>query len=307
MIDWNKVKELRVNGYTNKQIQITLGISRGSIQRIIRNIKKGIKRNKINNSELIYKRLKISEDEYVKLLNKLYWDDNLSQQKIADKLDVHVTSIENNFLKYDIKTRSISEASIWQQKLCNLTNIQVEVLDGLMLGDGHLDYSNVSARITYGCKFKNTLIDISKEFSQLHFSNPWGSKISDNSWRTKNKYWHFKSSFYNDLLFHRNRWYKNVKIIPNDINLTPKSFYWWFIGDGYTMRKCVALCTDCFDNDSINKLKSKLNCLGYDSSITVRNRLKLSRDSSIKFINIIENNNSIAQEFKYKFDRFHEE
>lgn len=306
MIDWCKVEELHNNKFKNKQICDMLGISLGSVQRIIRNIKKGMIRNETNNSEPIYKRLKITEHEYSELLNKLYWTDKLSQKEIAEKLSVFVSSIENNFKKYNIKVRTISEATFWQQKSCNLNNVQIEILDGMMLGDGCLDKSNVSARITYGCKFKNTLLDIQKEFNQLHFSNIWESEISQKSWRTKNKYWYMKSSFYNDLLFHRNRWYKNIKIIPDDVSLTPKSFYWWFIGDGYTAHKCVVLCTDNFDSNYIVRLQLKLCNLGYESFITTRNRLKFNRDSSIKLINLIESNNNIAPEYEYKFNRFHQ-
>jgi transposase len=305
MIDWNIVKKLHVE-YNNKQIAEKLNISIGSVQRIMRNINEGKVRNKINNPEPIFKRLHLSENEYIKLLNKLYWSDNLSQRKIAAVFNVHQRTIEISFKKYNIRTRSLSEASKWEQKSCNLTPDQIEIIDGLMLGDGHLDKSNVSARIQYVCKFKKILIDITKEFSQLHFSEPWGTKISNESWRTKNKCWFIKSSFYNDLLVHRNRWYKDIKIIPNDVMLTAKSFYWWFIGDGYIKNKCVELCTDNFKHVHLEKLQLKLNNLGYKSSITTRKRLKFNRDSSSRFINNIENNNNIAQEYQYKFNKFHE-
>jgi hypothetical protein len=306
MINWGEVKKLHNDGYSNKQIKDELKISFGSIQRILKNIAEGKTRSVTNNSEPIHKRLKITEYEYVQLLKKLYWQDQLSQHKIANKLHACTTTIENNFTKYNIGVRSTSESSMWEQKTCNLTDLQIETLDGMMLGDGCLVRSTVSSRITYGCKFKETLLDIQKEFNQLHFSNPWGSKISDKSWRTKNRYWHMKSSYYNDLLPQQKRWYKNIKTIPDDIRLTPKSFYWWFIGDGYTHHKCIILCTDNFENNDLIKLQSKLNNLNYKTFIGNRKRLRFDHNSSSKFISDIENNNTIAQEYQYKFDKFHE-
>lgn len=302
MIDWDKVKELHDNGYSNRQIRNILNISRGSVQRIIKNIKNGKSRDATSNPKQICDRLNISEDKYKDLL-RTYYEDGLSQREIAKKLNVHITTIENQFKKYKIQSRSISDATKWQQKNCTLSTTQLEILDGILLGDGHLDSSNVSARITYGCKFVETLNDISNEFSQLHFSKPWCSKISNRSWRTKNRYWHFKSSYYNDLLYHRHRWYKAVKIIPDDIHLTNKSLYWWFIGDGYINKKCVIMCTDGFDYLDLVKLKNKLHTIGYIASITTNKRLRFDRASSLKLINNIKENNVVHTQYNYKFEK----
>lgn len=248
----------------------------------------------MSNPTPVYKRLGLNVIEYKKLLTSLYWEDELSQQQIATKLSAHVTIIEKHFKKYEIKTRPYTECDVWQKKNCVLSSIQLEVMDGLLLADGHLDSSPVSARLTYGCKFKDTLIDITKQFSQLHFSNPWCSKLGC---------WHFKSSQYRDLKIHHQRWYdERIKRVPNDIRITPVSCYWWFVGDGYQVDYGLQFCTDSFDKKSIELLRSKLDSVGFDTKLTKSsNRLRVRGRSAPRMLDWMSQNVTVADQYMYKW------
>jgi len=242
-----------------------------------------------------YKKLGLSLAQYVSHLHDLYWVDLLSQQQIATKLQVHITTIENHFSKYNIPTRSLSEANVLHEsKIANLEERQLEILDGIMLGDGHLDGSSVSARLTYGCKYLETLQDIELCFEQVHFSNPW---------RSKNGYWHFKSSFCLDLKKQKERWYvdsKGEKIIPNDVRITPLSAYWWFVGDGYQVDYGLQLCTESFKSQEV--LVVKLRDLGFESRITPsNNRMRICGKSAPNFLNWISSNVKISSQYDYKW------
>jgi len=128
--------------------------------------------------------------------------------------------------------QKMSSSSLWQEdkfKYCNLKNKEKEVLDGLMLSDGCLsEKSRISARLTFGFKFKETCEEIFKTISSLNFSPIWQSE--------QTKCWHTKSNMYHDLLVENKRWYpQKEKIVPLDVLITKTSCYWWFIGDGYNI------------------------------------------------------------------------
>ena len=293
MIKWEIVLQLHQSGLTNKQIINALKISRSSIQRILRNIKNGKTRCKNNNSKLVNQRLKITQKKYIDYLNKLY-KSGLSQRQIAEKLKVHLTTIEKHFKRFNLEVRPYTECDIWQRKSCKLTIKQRQILDGILLGDGHLNASSVSARLTYGCKFRKTLVDIRNAFNQLHFSKPWQSKI---------KCWHFKSSFYNNLLSQQQRWYVNKKkIVPNDLKITAESCFWWFIGDGYQVDYGVMLCTDNFTRDDNQLLVKKLLSIGFNSHITSKNRIRIEGKHASSFLNFISNHRKIPSQYKYKWE-----
>jgi|2_EtaG_2_1085320.scaffolds.fasta_scaffold00181_30 transposase len=243
--------------------------------------------------EYPHQKLGITEDEYASLLGELY-SNNMSHSQIAVKLGIHKETIRKNCRKYGIVARTTSEAVRLGCKVANLTANQSSALDGILLGDGHLDgNSTVSARMTYGCKFRETLVDIATVFDGLHFSKPWVSKTG---------YWHFKSSFYTDLKPCWNKWYINKKkIVPSNLQLSQIACYWWFVGDGYQVDYGLQLCTDDFDAKSISILCFQLSKLGFDSSITPSsNRVRIKGRSAPKFLDWLRP--LATQQYLYKWN-----
>jgi len=242
----------------------------------------------------VSEKLGLDEAAYSDLLHQLYWDHELSQRQISLRLGVHRTTIEQHFKKFSIATRPYTECDIWQRKICELTATQFEILDGMLLADGHLDSSPISARLTYGCKFRETLCDIAVVFPQLHFSNLWCSK---------HDHWHFKSSYYRDLKPQHDRWYVNkIKRVPVDMRLTPLSCYWWFVGDGYQVDYGLCFCTDVYDRESIECLRYKFHLLGFDTSVTPStNRIRVRGKSAPRLLEWMRNNVVISVQYLYKW------
>lgn len=253
----------------------------------------GITGQKYNMAVPIYNRLGMTLNEFENCLNDLYKQKKFSQKEIAAKLGCHVSVVERYCKSFGINARNISERTKWEQKKCDLDG-KLDIIDGMILADGHLDPSNVSARLTYGCKHIETLNDIKRNLG-WHFSKPWRSE--------KSRCYHFKSSFYNNLLPQRNRWYKNgVKIVPKDIKLTPVLCYWWFVGDGYMVDYGVSLCTDSFSYEDNLFLVDCLESCGFKSHITKStNRIRISGRYGAEFLSWIKENVNVSKHYEYKW------
>ena len=206
---------------------------------------------------------------------------------------------ENSLLK-------MSKTSQWSDnkfKFCNMTETEKEIFDGIMISDGSLNNSRISARLTLGFKYSETIDRIINDLSSINFLKPWKYESNIDK-RTKKKYINFytKSNFYRDLLFEYNRWYvNNIKIIPEDIKLTSLMCYWWFVCDGYISKNNVHLCTDSFNNNDLEFLKLNLIKIGFDVSVTKNKRIFIKKKSSLDFLNWISNN-IIQKEYLYKWD-----
>ena len=102
----------------------------------------------------------------------------------------------------------------------------------------------------------------------------------------------------------RDRWYKsNIKIVPNDIELTIPCLYWWFVGDGYRRDYSVVLCTDAFSKEDKELLIKKFNEIGFNDVHITKNekRLYVGSSEAGKFLNLIRDNYNISEQYKYKF------
>lgn len=197
-----------------------------------------------------------------------------------------------------LRKMSRSHMNSWKQKakICNLSELEMEVLDGLLLSDGCLsNVTPVSGRLSFGFKFRETLLDIVGALPSLMFSVPRVNADSN---------WFFKSKSYSNLLSENRRWYLNKKkIVPKDVRVTAVSCYWWFVCDGYCNGKSVYLCTDSFLLRHIRFLIKQLRGVGFRSNhIPSSNRIRISTGDSIKFMDWIGGN--ISSQYLYKWDNF---
>jgi len=218
-----------------------------------------------------------------------------------EKIKKNTTGENNHFFGKShtiISKNKMSKSSQWNKskfRYCNLKNEEKEILDGLMLSDGCLsEKSRISARITFGFKFKETCVEIINSINSINFSPIWQSK--------KNKCWYTKSNMYHDLLKENNRWYpESKKIVPENVLITSLSCYWWFLGDGYISEGNVYLCTDSFTENENLFLISKLKEKGYNPSLTNKNRIRFNKKESIEFLHWIKPENGILEQYKYKW------
>lgn len=200
----------------------------------------------------------------------------------------------------------MSDSSKWKKdkfKYCNMSSIEKEIFDGIMISDGSLNKSRISARLTLGFKYIETINRIIVDITSIEFLNPWKYESKIDS-RTNSSYvgYYTKSRFYHDLLDEYNRWYINgKKIIPGDILLSPLMCYWWFICDGYSINKNVYLCTDSFETKHIENIIYKFKEIGFKSTIRKNKRIFFDKKSSIDFLNWISNGIQIQKEYLYKW------
>lgn len=187
------------------------------------------------------------------------------------------------------------ETNLKNVKYCKLTDIEKEVLDGIMISDGCLTSTTaISARLSLGFKYNETIEDIKIALPSIIFGP---TNIVNNG-----SSFHNKSKMYGDLLSENKRWYVNgKKIIPNDIKITKNLCYWWFIGDGYNSNENVYLCTDSFTKEENLLLCDKFNELGFKCSLTTRNRIRFYKKYSVNFLNWIIPENGINKQYKYKW------
>ena len=100
------------------------------------------------------------------------------------------------------------------------------------------------------------------------------------------------------------RWYKNKKIVPQDVIITSTSCFWWFIGDGYVSCANVFLCTECFSTEDKKILVDKLKNLNFNVSINSRGRLFFDKKSSFMFLKWILKENPIPAQYAYKIENY---
>lgn len=202
----------------------------------------------------------------------------------------------------------MSKSSQWDEsnyKYCNLTKNEKEILDGIIISDGSISVSRISGRLSLIFKYLETINRIISDMPSMNFLKPWKYDSNEDK-RTKKSYTNYqtKSLSYHDLLLEYNRWYKNgIKIIPNDIEITPLMCYWWFVGDGYNLNNNIYLCTDSFDKESVKSVNEKLRQKGFTTSIRPNNRIFFDKKSSIIFLEWISKNTEIQKEYLYKWEK----
>lgn len=226
-------------------------------------------------------------------------------------LSEKLTGKGNPFYNKKHKKESINkmrESSKWSEdryKYCNMNKVEKEIFDGIMISDGSLSKSRISSRISFGFKYMETIKRIIKDLSSLNFIEPWKYETKPDK-RTNKSYvnYYSKSNSYRDLLLEHNRWYiNNIKVIPEDIILTPLLCYWWYVCDGFLLNNNVYLCTESFRYEDLLIIKDKFEKIGFSTSIRKNKRVFFTKESSIRFLNWIsfENKIEIQKEYLYKW------
>jgi len=198
------------------------------------------------------------------------------------------------------KCCSISCNTEYKHKLreVTLTQNDLEIINGSLLSDGS---------ITKGKKVKNyrfshsstneEYIDYIKQELSFNITKSKLKKRKNNKIPYQLTTTHQK--VFDDL---RKKWYKNDKQVPKDLKLTKTTILHWFLGDGSLCNKTgVILCTDSFNNDSIDYLMKELDktikCKTYKKK---NNRIVIPNKYVYEFFEYI--GQSPIYSFLYKWD-----
>jgi hypothetical protein len=215
--------------------------------------------------------------------------------------------LTNNNIPLRGKSESVSMATCTLDRNQSfLTEDLIEWIDGLMLGDGSIDFAKSDfkgARIRLGVASQEWAIyGISKLSSYSPREPKPYHKITE---RCPNQIWTSQTLTHPDIISQAKRWYGGInktKKIPSDVRITSISVMLWYLGDGsfnYTPdgnMSHLRLATCAFDKSDLEtiiipKLKShNIDCYVDD----YKNDIHVRSESVKDFFNFIGHKSPIA-------------
>lgn len=210
--------------------------------------------------------------------------------------------------KWNVKIKCRSEAiHLSKTKSYKWTIKQKEILDGELLGDGCLTKYNDRKYGNYifvlGSIIQEHCLNIKRLFPKGIFNNKTPYHIKSERFR-KGIFYCLRSRSDPYLTEQRKRWYpQGVKIVPQDIKITPVVLYYWYIGDGCLVRrkgriKNIQLSTDGFSNENLILLKEKMLDLNLKVSICNK-RLLIFRGETKRLLNLLPKNKIKGYDYKF--------
>ncbi len=206
----------------------------------------------------------------------------------------------NNQIPVRNKSESISMAtSTLDRNISHMNENTIEWIDGLMLGDGNIDFSKPSfqgARIRLGVA---EIEWVKYGISQLEPYSPREPqpyhKITE---RCPSQIWTSQTLTHPDIVTQAVRWYGGInqtKKIPSDVRITPISVMLWYLGDGSfhyepdgNMSQ-LRLATCAFDRKDLEEIViPKLKAYNIDCYVDdYKNDVHITSDSIKDFFNFI--------------------
>ena len=174
-----------------------------------------------------------------------------------------------------------------------------QVLDGWMLGDGHMALPGQQSFFSHVSKHEEYRDYVSKYLENV----PHRKYLY---YAMGNTYYRLRTCSTVEFAEIYKKWYKDKKkIIPEDIKLSPLTVNHWFMDDGTMGKrdKNIILSTNCFTKEECDKLSSQLNDIlnAKDIHQNNRNEIYLSRNSANKFLEYA--GECKLDCFKYKWGR----
>ena len=140
-----------------------------------------------------------------------------------------------------------------------MNNKQYEVFVGTMLGDGFIS-SLKNGIINSGLKFTHSKKQKEWCITKLNIFSNLGIKFNEVLVFGKYPSVSCRVKVNEEFKKERIRWYKEKKIVPKDIQLTPLTIATWYMDDGHLLKKqnVGRFSTDNFDDESIEILRENL-------------------------------------------------
>lgn len=157
----------------------------------------------------------------------------------------------------------------------DFTYIQKQVLDGCLLGDGSMIMHKKAknACFQYLSSSKEHVEAVHKHFKEFCTENFNEVKRGEYFDKRTNKtyvHYYFRTKLLPIFTVQYNRWYKDVKIVPNDVIISGLSCLYWYLGDGelesshgyiklhtnsFTKKECESLCKKLGFKSKLQKKK----------------------------------------------------
>jgi DNA-binding XRE family transcriptional regulator len=159
-----------------------------------------------------------------------------------------------------------------------------EVINGTLLGDASISvHLNKYYRYSLTAKSKEFLEWVSKIFSS--FGIPTYITLNNKITNVYSLGFYINARGISELMKLREKWYtkvngKTVKIVPKDLELTPTTLLFWYLGDGSLVRRRndenrvphISLATNSFSREDVEFLQEKLKRLGLNFYVVTSNR-----------------------------------
>jgi len=188
------------------------------------------------------------ESHYSKLndanwLREKYITEGLSTKKICKMSGAKTpNSVRQSLIRYGIPVRSISDGLTLNREDDGFT-LDLDVINGCLLGDGFLGVWNKQSNSSYPCFCKKNIYRDHVEWvGKIIFPNNWKTRIKKcEEWRPKlknKKYiiYQLRSLSHKELLPLYRKWYPEQsgfkKIVPADIEINEIVLLHWFLDDG---------------------------------------------------------------------------
>ena len=266
---------------------------------------------------------KISTGQDIAILIKAYNENKMSIVDIEKQSEnlfgqyVSRGTIYKTLIRNNIPCRSKSVSVQRAMSTLNLdqsflTEEIVEWIDGLMLGDGYMNFRKPSyqgSRIMIGTSSKQWAEYAMSRLTSYDPCEPDVYQKIDE--KHPNTIWDCRTKTHPDLTNQAKRWYcgKNEsKIIPEDVRITPKSVMLWYLGDGSFTKhggnsSNLKLATCSFSKEDIEeKLLSKMEKHGIDGYVGKYKNNTFIRSHSIRnFFNFIGWQSPFS-DYSHKFD-----
>lgn len=229
-------------------------------------------------------------------LHEMYWVDGMTQQEIANKFGVHLTTVSAWFRKHALRSRQGKHTrEFFPKNHVDLSETALEFLDGYLLGDGHLERSSCAARIAHTTSSKALLMWLVNKIESYGIMCPTGITSAEYM-RKGNPFTSYraKSLSYGELKEVAGRFYPNgQRAIPRDLRITPFSMLVEYLGDGemWNQKRSSAqiqLCTDSSPEEDVRWLAEQLQERGFSAKYYAsRNRVRINSCSVADFLDYI--------------------
>lgn len=219
---------------------------------------------------------------------------------IAAQAKVSLGTVRNRLITMGVRMRVARRPLPAQPHLTKAQRRAVDALiDGVLLGDGYMTPSG-QLRVSQSPKRLGWLRQLATELRRNGFSCRIFRGVNrprkiDGRALPSTPYCRLQSLTYSVFRAHRVRWYRGVKMVPLNVNLTVRSVAHWMSGDGYGLPGGgLGLCTDGFSYSAVRRLAGRLSTI-YDVDARVYRRPGASRwfivinrrDDAVKFANKI--------------------
>lgn len=198
-----------------------------------------------------------------------------SAASLARRFDANIWTILDRLRKANVIIRSRVEQN---QRRLDLLPAQAQelraIVDGLMLGDGSIDPKGLlrleQAKVRHGW-----ILAVAKRLTALGASSkiipipPRTRRMADREIRSSGGHLLYTPA-YMELQSERRRWYpKGLKIVPDDVDLSPLAVAYWFCGDGtYDASGRLVFCTNGFSKKAVEQLTRRLTAIGVEARCT---------------------------------------